>query len=428
MSELALEHELPQDFVEALDEIDDLGNAHLLTYRLALGERLLQLFCGGDIEIYHSKDGTKALRFKEFTKTCAAQLSQRNLSDAVLRNSILAFEMSKSMSAERNAKLKYSHLLALTPLKDLDKCNQLANAAVEQDWTIAQLKSAVADAQGPSRRNNNAKAASAGSALAIDENAEPDRTLAPDVVVNDNKFDKEAPTDNDPRAAQSRVGAQESDGDSPPVEFVFKENAYETADAAGQVGEGQCGMGQVVECTDENNVVGKALAEIAEFTELMRNKLAVWSVAAAQNSNRADYEKWNAAVTNLMALAKSLFSYPKLADDSNAVPQAAATAAITSTEATPAGESVPDLKADVDDFENGSANAVTTAELPGTTPDFPEEIQWDTPKEQAVTVQDSDPPRRLLRQTDEVGPAVVKRGPGRPKKVNNRDDSEDDDW
>ena len=140
--------EAPQtDYTSILSELNTLTRTHALVYDLAVGERMLAQFFNGDPAVYASKFSGKETSFAGFTRTCSEQLRALGQSEDRLRNSIRGHIVFLSLPAATQGKLLLSHLLELARCTNLDLRAQLAQATVENHWSIAALRDAVSQAK-----------------------------------------------------------------------------------------------------------------------------------------------------------------------------------------------------------------------------------------------------------------------------------------
>jgi hypothetical protein len=134
---------LKEQFYPVLDQLRALTHSHLIAFRVAVGQLMIERFFGGDPANYHSKDPTKQQKFVSFVDTCADDLSLYGLSNTALRNAIRAASVYNALPGEVSGKLELSHLTSLARCADPEQRSQLAAAAAYNRWTIAELDNAI---------------------------------------------------------------------------------------------------------------------------------------------------------------------------------------------------------------------------------------------------------------------------------------------
>ena len=143
MAEITNTGFIKEEFSETLQTLDSLTRVHALTYRLGVGQLLLDHLFEGDSANFSSKDKTKDVKFSAFVLLCAEELAQFNLSVHALRESIRATVVYNSLPEPARAKLQFSHLIQLARCTDGHKRLQVALATVSNGWTMAELNRAI---------------------------------------------------------------------------------------------------------------------------------------------------------------------------------------------------------------------------------------------------------------------------------------------
>ena len=118
MPEIANTGYIKEEFSPTLQTLDSLTRVHALTYRLGVGQLLLDHLFAGDPANFSSKDTAKAVKFSAFVALCADELAQFNLSAHTLRESIRATVVYNSLPAATRDKLLFSHLIQLARCTD----------------------------------------------------------------------------------------------------------------------------------------------------------------------------------------------------------------------------------------------------------------------------------------------------------------------
>lgn len=134
---------VPDQYADTLHKLDQLSRNHLLFFRLEVGKLLLAQFFNGDPAAYLSKDSNKPQSFNNFIATCAVHLGDIGLSEAVVRQCIVAHLVVQSLPPLTANKLPFSQVLELTKVEDTATRGLLAHAAVENHWTTRDLRGAV---------------------------------------------------------------------------------------------------------------------------------------------------------------------------------------------------------------------------------------------------------------------------------------------
>jgi hypothetical protein len=128
---------------EILNELAALTRDHLLHFRLEVGRVILQHFFGGSSAAYSDKDHTKEAKFADFLSDNAADLALLGLKEHTLRQCVALRTVYRSLPTAAQDRLGYSRTLALVAMADPSTRAQLALAAVDRQWTVAELKQGI---------------------------------------------------------------------------------------------------------------------------------------------------------------------------------------------------------------------------------------------------------------------------------------------
>ena len=131
------------DYPALLEELRRLGLQHRLSYRLQVGELLLQRFYGGDGLAYRQRAANKESSFRHFLEHCREELIDLDLSEHALRRAVVCKLAFETLPAPVREQLEYGHVLALTSVGDPTARAQLAKATVDGQWNVKALKGAI---------------------------------------------------------------------------------------------------------------------------------------------------------------------------------------------------------------------------------------------------------------------------------------------
>ena len=134
----------PADFADVFAQLDALTRTHLVRYRVEIGRLLVASFFGGDVANYRDTDRTKETSLTRFAEAWREPLADLGLSETVLRQSILAYDVVQHLPAEDVERLLLSHYVALARLGDVETRRAVATLAADSGWTVAQTRDAVA--------------------------------------------------------------------------------------------------------------------------------------------------------------------------------------------------------------------------------------------------------------------------------------------
>ncbi len=130
-------------FATTLTLLATLTREHFLFYRLEVGRVVLDAFFSGDAAAYHDKNSNKSAKLTEFLKLHADDLDLLGLNDRLLRQCVQLRAVFLTLPAATREALGYSRMLALTSVDDATKRAQIAKAAVDHRWTVAQVKGTI---------------------------------------------------------------------------------------------------------------------------------------------------------------------------------------------------------------------------------------------------------------------------------------------
>lgn len=135
-------HEL-STFEDILDAIEAVTRQHGLAWRLSLGRLLLEAFFAGDVHAYGDRNPSKEHRFEQFFAERAVDLERYGIGVYAARECIRAWAVYRALPAPLQAALFYSHLVLLGRIADGASRERLAREAIQHDWPVRRLKSAV---------------------------------------------------------------------------------------------------------------------------------------------------------------------------------------------------------------------------------------------------------------------------------------------
>ena len=130
-------------FGDILDELERLSRQHLLSYRVQVGALLLAQFWDDDPAAFSSRDPGKEVRFNTFFIEHGEDLRRYGLSQRQARNSVRASIVMRTLPVEIREQLFVTQLIELTRLADPTQRARVAQTAVQQNWTVIQLRDAV---------------------------------------------------------------------------------------------------------------------------------------------------------------------------------------------------------------------------------------------------------------------------------------------
>ena len=143
MSDLAQPSPTPDDYADLLAELRQLSKTMLLAFRLAVGQRLLERFYGGDMAAYRDHSPDKDASFVRFAQSCRQELADLGLSPSVARQCIVAHITWQLLPPGVREQLQLSHVVELGRVGDPTARARLAMDAGLQRWSVSQLKDAI---------------------------------------------------------------------------------------------------------------------------------------------------------------------------------------------------------------------------------------------------------------------------------------------
>lgn len=130
-------------FEDVLDEIEALARDHDLAWRLQLGHTFLRHFWRGDARAYQHGAPGKDLRFAAFFEKHGDALARYDIGPRKARDCIRASIVFDSLPPALAGRLFWTQVIELARLRDPTARAQVAVAALQSDWTVAQLRDAV---------------------------------------------------------------------------------------------------------------------------------------------------------------------------------------------------------------------------------------------------------------------------------------------
>jgi hypothetical protein len=132
------------EFAPTLAQIERLAREHLLSFRIAIGQTLLDDLFAGDATAYASRDTTKAVRFRAFIDAHGDQLQEHGLSESLLRRCITAHIVARDLPAGLLPQLALAQVQELYRLDDPAQRRLIAQATADHGWTSEEVRGAVA--------------------------------------------------------------------------------------------------------------------------------------------------------------------------------------------------------------------------------------------------------------------------------------------
>ncbi|MBI5609118.1 MAG: hypothetical protein HY902_09570 [Deltaproteobacteria bacterium] len=134
---------LQSEYQDALQTLQTMTREHAKTYRLGLGQYILQRFFAGNAALYGSKDIYKDSKFSDFLQIHAADLAELDLSETTLRRSVRAHICHSQLPPGVRDQLGWSALLHIASVDEVNQRARLAMATVTQKWPVSKVKEAV---------------------------------------------------------------------------------------------------------------------------------------------------------------------------------------------------------------------------------------------------------------------------------------------
>ena len=166
-------------FDDIIGQLQRMAREQLLAYRIGVGQVLLDGLFGGDAAAYASRDPNKELRFARFFAEREAELRRFGLTDRMSRHCISCYAVFRTLPPAVREQLFWSQVQQLVRVHDVGMRAQLAVAAVQQQWSVEQLKNAVSAVNAGLPLDGDAEVAGLQA-----PDAPPARSIAPGRLVN----------------------------------------------------------------------------------------------------------------------------------------------------------------------------------------------------------------------------------------------------
>ncbi len=134
------------EYQDVLQGLQALTNQHEKTYRLKVGELILQRFFGGSAALFSSNDPTKTAKFKDFLDVHAGDIAEMDLPEQTLRRCVRVKICHESLPPAARDQLKWSALLAISAISEVNLRARVAMAAVGENWPLGKVREVVAQA------------------------------------------------------------------------------------------------------------------------------------------------------------------------------------------------------------------------------------------------------------------------------------------
>ncbi len=134
------------DYADILAEFSTLSRDLLLTFRLQVGQLLLDRFFAGSAHAYHDKNPSKESSFVEFARVCQAELNDLGVTVGVARQCILARIAWDGLPSHLRDRLRFSHIAVLARVGEPNLRARLALDTTLQNWKVDELKDAISRA------------------------------------------------------------------------------------------------------------------------------------------------------------------------------------------------------------------------------------------------------------------------------------------
>ncbi|MBI5610348.1 MAG: hypothetical protein HY902_15835 [Deltaproteobacteria bacterium] len=134
---------IQSEFSDAIQVLQKLTRDHERTYRLGVGQYILQRFFGGSAAQFSSKDPGKDSKFSDFLQAHAADLAELDLAETTLRRCVRAHLCHHLLPPTVRDQLGWSALLQISRLGEPNQRARLAMATVSEKWPVAKVKAAV---------------------------------------------------------------------------------------------------------------------------------------------------------------------------------------------------------------------------------------------------------------------------------------------
>lgn len=141
---------LPVDPVEsAFEEVQAHAHQHavdVLLFRVRVGQALVNHLADGDFEALRASLDQKDSLYSAFVRRHGGVLTTLGLRPDTLRRCLTAAEVAEGMSEADFRDLGFTRLVALAPVADPAWRQALTRLALDNDWTVAELRAAIAHA------------------------------------------------------------------------------------------------------------------------------------------------------------------------------------------------------------------------------------------------------------------------------------------
>lgn len=140
---------MPDDLTPTVDHdallarLVSLSRKYELHFRIEVGRTLAETFYDGDIAAYRSQDPKKPGSFRRFVAERAEALLDHGFSERLLRDSLLAWHVAHLLPQAVVDHLGISHLVELGAIEDDQTCKLLAQASVDNGWSVRRLIDAI---------------------------------------------------------------------------------------------------------------------------------------------------------------------------------------------------------------------------------------------------------------------------------------------
>lgn len=138
---------IQSEFQDIVQSLAALTTQHRQTFRLQVGQLVLQRFFGGQVALFHSRDRTKPAKLAAFLQIHGQELARLGLSEAVLRRCVRVRICYDLLPPGVRDALGYSLLLAISAVEDPNQRARLAAAATREQWTVERTRHAIELAQ-----------------------------------------------------------------------------------------------------------------------------------------------------------------------------------------------------------------------------------------------------------------------------------------
>lgn len=166
---------IPNSYEDILDAIEAICRDHLLAYRVELGRLLLDQFWHGDAHAFSRRATPEEARFEDFFASSHDELQRYGISQRQARDSVRVAIVVATLPATLSTRVGVGQVLELTRLHDPSARARVMLAALEHNWSTAQMRDAVDVAMAMP----DADAAALAAAVAADADAGDDADASP---------------------------------------------------------------------------------------------------------------------------------------------------------------------------------------------------------------------------------------------------------